>query len=703
MLVGLHGQPHALELAGHALGDRALVPERARDPAQRGERLVEPGLLGLARRPHAAARGHCSKRPARIGSSPSGTASGARVDGVAPGGADELAEQRRRAVRARLELRVVLAGDEERVVGELDHLDEPLVRRGAGDDQPGGLEPLAEEVVDLVAMAVALVDDRLAVDLARLGVRVELHRVGPEPHRAAHVGDLLLLGQQVDDRVGGVRVELARVRALHPDDVAGEVRDRHLHAEADAQVRDPLLAGDPGGLDLALDPALAEAAGDQDAVGLLDPVADLLVVERLRVDPVDLDAAAVHEAGVAQRLDDRQVGVLELDVLADERDPDRARLLRGGGLVDHALPRAQVGRLGLEAEVLEHEVVDALGLEVERHLVDQVDVARGHDRLDGEAGEQRDLLADVVRQPALGAADHHVGLDADPAQLVDRVLRRLRLQLARVADVRHQREVDEHAAAPADVDRELPDRLEERQRLDVADRAADLRDDDVDVLALADELDPVLDLVGDVRDDLDGAAEVVAAPLLADHRVVDRARGHVRGARRVRVGEALVVAEVQVGLGAVLGDEHLAVLERRHRAGVDVDVRVELLEGDLQPPGDQQAADRGRCDALAERRDDAAGDEDVAGARAGIWHQALSRQSRTTSGGTQLVPAACANRPTRRRARLVGASPARARRSARGARSASARRCGGRGARRPRRARSARPRGPGAGRRPARA
>ena len=87
------------------------------------------------------------------------------------------------------------------------------------------------------------------------------------------------------------------------------------------------------------------------------------------------------------------------------------------------------------------------------------------------------------RELALGAAEQHVGLDADAAQLVDRVLRRLGLQLARVADVRHEREVDEHAVAPADVDRELADRLEERQRLDVADRAADLGDDDVDVAA----------------------------------------------------------------------------------------------------------------------------------------------------------------------------------------------------------------------------
>ena len=61
----------------------------------------------------------------------------------------------------------------------------------------------------------------------------------------------------------------------------------------------------------------------------------------------------------------------------------------------------------------------------------------------------------------------------------------------------------------ADVEGELADRLQERQALDVADGAADLGDDDVDVVGrqLADGR---LDLVGDVRDDLDGLAQVLA-------------------------------------------------------------------------------------------------------------------------------------------------------------------------------------------------
>ena len=82
-------------------------------------------------------------------------------------------------------------------------------------------------------------------------------------------------------------------------------------------------------------------------------------------------------------------------------------------------------------------------------------------------------------------------------------------------------------------------------------------------------------------------------------------------AREVLVDEALVVADVEVGLGAVLRHEHLAVLERAHRPRVDVEVRVELLRLNLQASRLQQPAERRGDDPLAERRHDAAGDEDV--------------------------------------------------------------------------------------------
>ena len=148
-----------------------------------------------------------------------------------------------------------------------------------------------------------------------------------------------------------------------------------------------------------------------------------------------------------------------------------------------------------------------------------------------------------------------------------------------------------------------------------------------------------LDLVGDVRDDLHRAAQVVAAALLGDDGVVDAAGGDVAVALHELVDEALVVAQVQVGLGAVLGDEDLAVLEGAHGAGVDVDVGVELLVGDLQAALLEQAPERGGRDALAETGHDTAGDEDVfghgatpAGARGRTYRRRAERRGRVQRG-----------------------------------------------------------------------
>ena len=181
---------------------------------------------------------------------------------------------------------------------------------------------------------------------------------------------------------------------------------------------------------------------------------------------------------------------------------------------------------------------------------------------------------------------------------LDRVLGRLGLQFPRRRDVGHQRQVDEDGVAARQVVGELADRLEERQGLDVADRAADLAEHEVVVLvAVEDEL---LDRVGDVRDHLHGGAEIVAAPLLGDDVLVDAPGGDVVHPVRRAPGEALVVAEVEVGLGAVVGDEDLAVLIGAHRPRIDVEVGVELPQPHPVAARLEERAERRRSDAFAE-------------------------------------------------------------------------------------------------------
>lgn len=195
-----------------------------------------------------------------------------------------------------------------------------------------------------------------------------------------------------------------------------------------------------------------------------------------------------------------------------------------------------------------------------------------------------DLLAHGLRHLAVGADHDGLGLDADGAQRGHGVLRRLGLQFLRRADVWDQGDVQEEDVAPSDVLADLTGGLEERLGFDVADGAADLGDDDIRDLMpgrrLGGQAHAALDLVRDVRDDLHRVAEVFAAALLGDDGGVHLAGGHVGGAVQILIQEALIVSDVQIGLGAVVGDEDFAVLERIHRSRIDIQIGIELLHGD---------------------------------------------------------------------------------------------------------------------------
>ena len=65
------------------------------------------------------------------------------------------------------------------------------------------------------------------------------------------------------------------------------------------------------------------------------------------------------------------------------------------------------------------------------------------------------------------------------------------------------------------------------------------------------------------------------------------------------VREAFIVPEVEVSFSAVVSDEHFAVLIGRHRPGINVQVWIALLEGNLETAAFKKAADGGSCDAFA--------------------------------------------------------------------------------------------------------
>ena len=493
------------------------------------------------------------------------------------------------------------------MLGKLEHLDESAVRRHAAEDQPPLPQRLPIGRIDLVPVAVPLGDLVGAVDAVRPGPRSKQTRVGAEPHGAAHVRHLVLRVQERDHGMARPRVELGRVGRRETAHVSRELDDGALQTQTDPEIGDLPLPDEPDRVDHPVDAALPEAARDEHAVEGFEEVGPPRL-HILRRPPLDIHFDVVHGAAVDERLRDRLVRIHEIRVLPHHADPHPA-VRRVLDPVHHRLPVVEVRRRRVEPELLADAVVHLLRAIGEREFVDRGHVARLDDPVHVDVAEAGDLLLDPVVEVVLRTAHEQVGLDSDAQEFPHRVLRRLRLQFAGRVDPGDEREVDEKGVLAAHILPELPDRFQERERLDVANGSADLRDHDVVIRRQA----PCrrLDLVRHVRDDLDRDAEEVAAPLLRDDVLVDAARRDVVRLRERLVDEPFVVAEVEVGLRPVVRHVDFAVLERRHRPRVDVEVRVELLDRHAQAALDEQAPDRGRGDPLPQRGDDPSRDEDV--------------------------------------------------------------------------------------------
>ena len=471
------------------------------------------------------------------------------------------------------------------VARQFDDLGQLFTLRQGGNDQAGLAQQVEVMHVGLVAMAMAFCH-HIAINAVRQCAGHHVGALRAQAHGAAQIGIFIAaldgavgvfpLGDERDHRVRRGRLELGAVGVGQAGDMARELYRRHLHAETDAQVRDLVFAREAGRGDLAFDAAFAEATGHQHGVEACQ-LGHGLARYRFGVDVVDLHACMVLHAGMAQCFVERFVAVAQVHVFAHHRDADLACWMFG--LEHQIVPALEVGRWCVEAQLVADQAVQPLLVQHARHLVDRVHVPHRDHAPFGHVGKERNLGALLLWDRPVGAADQRVGLDADLAQLFGGVLGRFGFELSGRRYPRDVAQVHKSGVVGPHLQAHLAHCLQERQGLDVADRAADFDDGHIDCIRFVETraaFDELLDFIGDVWDHLHRLAEVVAAAFLLQHAFVDLAGGEVIGPAHARFDETLVVAQVQIGFGAVLGDEHFTVLERRHGARIHVEVGIEL-------------------------------------------------------------------------------------------------------------------------------
>ena len=203
-----------------------------------------------------------------------------------------------------------------------------------------------------------------------------------------------------------------------------------------------------------------------------------------------------------------------------------------------------------------------------------------HVRVD--EGDQLAAAQDELVERILGAGDDDLRLQTDLAQLGHALLGGLRFQFARRFDERDERDMDEHGVPLARLEQVLANGFEKGQTFDVARRAADFDDGNIGLALVGQRADARFDFVRDVRDDLHGLAEVIAAALAGQDVFVDLSAGQIVAAAQHAAGETLVVSEIEIRLRTVVEHVDLAVLVGTHGARVDVEIRVEFAHRHAQ-------------------------------------------------------------------------------------------------------------------------
>ena len=484
-----------------------------------------------------------------------------------------------RLIRAGLKFRVELHADAEVVLRYFHGLDDPAVRRGAADDHACFCECLSVIVIELIAVAVAFIDMGNAIAARHLRALRDLARVAAEAQCAAHIDGAGLVRHEIDNLIEAVLVEFAGVCIRDAAHVAGILDDGNLHAEANAEVRDVALSCVLCGIDHTLDTAVAEAAWHKDTIAALEHFGSVFLRDELGINPIDLDLRAVLIAGMVECFDDGKICVMQFDIFADKTDGDG--LFAAADLLYHAAPLGHIRLFCLEVQLAADNAGEIVFLQHNRCFVQHRDRHVFNNTVRFYVAEQGNLVENARIDRLIAAQDNDVRGDAHTLHFFYRVLGRFRLMLAGAFEVRHKRDMNEKGVFLTDLERNLTNGFEKRLAFDIACRAADLGDDDVCIRLVADAVNEVLDLVRDVRNDLNGLAKVLAAAFLVEDVPVDLAGREVGEFIQVFVDEALIVAEVKVGLCAILGHVNFAVLVRAHGARVNVDVRVKLLCGDL--------------------------------------------------------------------------------------------------------------------------
>ena len=334
------------------------------------------------------------------------------------------------------------------------------------------------------------------------------------------------------------------------------------------------------GTKLAFDASYTETTGDTDRIytGKFTTGAfgRLATVGR---DPADINASIVCKATVLDGFLNRQVRIVQINVLANQGDLNA--VLRGMNPLEQAIPLRPINIAKLQSKTLNQVGIESLTVKRRRNLVNRRHILALDDGVAVDVAHQCNLALNPVRKRTIRTQHKSIGSNTDRTKSSNRVLRRLRLQFAGSRQERNQRNVNKGNVLATKIGAHLTCSFEERLRFNITDGATNFRDDHVRSVAFGIRTSlgthHAFNFISNMRDNLDGITKVFTTTLLRDHRRVDLTGCRVCVTRKSNIKETLVVTNIEVGLSTIFRHENFTVLEGVHCARIDVNVRIKLL------------------------------------------------------------------------------------------------------------------------------
>ena len=288
---------------------------------------------------------------------------------------------------------------------------------------------------------------------------------------------------------------------------------------------------------------------------------------------------------------------MELNVLADQADG--YGLFQMPDLFYQILPFIKIRLACLQVQLPADDVGKVLLFQHQRSLVEMLQSSVFHYAVSLDVAEESQLVKYVLFQGSVAAKDQNVGVYAQPLKDLYRMLSRLARMFLAAFKIGDKGHMNIQGISRSNFQSDLPYGFKERLAFNVSNCASDLTDEDVRIIVPYCGIDEFLDLIGDVGNDLNRLAQIFSPAFLIQDIPVYSARGEIGISVQIFVDESFIVTEIQIGFSTVFGNEHFAMLVRRHGSRVNIDVGIKFLRGDFKASGFQKTAKGSGSNALA--------------------------------------------------------------------------------------------------------